>query len=388
MNPILTHAPEYPFTQLLELKRQREQLGKQVIDFGMGDPREPTPAFLREALRAAVPEISSYPTVRGSASLRRAIAQYLARRFGLAVDPERHVLPVNGTKEGIFTSHLAFLDPRSDKRTVVTFEPSYPVYAAGAEYAGGKLEAIPLRAANGYRPEPDELSRALLDRTQLMWVNYPHNPTGAEAPVELYRRLVELARRHDFILASDECYSDICFGTPSPTALAARDAPGFENVLAFHSCSKRSAMTGYRSGFVVGDPDLIDALAKFRPSVGVATPSFVQAVAEKAWSDDEHARAMADTYRRRRDLFRDLFERRGWHHDGGNATFYLWWRVPEGCGDDVALARKLLELDILVTPGSYLGERSGREASHVRLALVAGEAQCREAVRRLEAFQP
>src|SRR5262245_60477275 len=170
MNPILTHAPEYPFAQLLDLKRQREQLGRDVIDFGMGDPREPTPAFLREALRAAVPEVSSYPTVRGSASLRRAIAGYFARRFGVTLDPERHVLPLNGTKEGIFTSHLAFLDRRATKRAVVTFEPSYPVYAAGAEYAGGTVEAIPLRAVDGFRPRPEALAADLLDRTQLMWV--------------------------------------------------------------------------------------------------------------------------------------------------------------------------------------------------------------------------
>ena len=385
INPILETAREYPFAKLMEIKRQREAAGRRVLDFSMGDPREPTPAFLREAMKAAVPEISSYPSVKGSPKLRGAVAGYFARRFGVPLDPETHVLPLNGTKEGIFTTHLALIDPASSKKTVVTFEPAYPVYAQGAAYAGATHHAIRLDREHGFRPDLTALEPALLDRTAVLWINYPHNPTGAEANAELYARLCTLARRHDFVLASDECYADLCFGAPSPTVLAAADAPNFENALAFHSCSKRSSMTGYRSGFVAGDPRLIAALARFRPAVGVATPDFVQAAATAAWSDDAHVQGVVTTYQRRRDLFLELFRRKGWQHDGGAATFYLWWRVPAGFKDSVELSEKLLESDILATPGSWLG--IGGE-QHVRFALVATDADTKAAIERLETLAP
>jgi acetylornithine aminotransferase len=385
MNPILEEAREYPFARLMEIRRLREAAGARVLDFSMGDPREPTPAFLREAMKAAVPEISSYPSARGGAALRGAISGYVKRRFGVPLDPEQHVLPCNGTKEAIFTSHLALLDPGSGKRTVVTFSPEYPVYAEGARYAGGIHHPIGLDPAHGFRPDLEKLDAALLDRAAIVWVNYPHNPTGAEVGAELLARLRALARRHDFVLCSDECYADLCFERPAPSALVPEDAPAFMNVLAFHSCSKRSSMTGYRSGFMAGDPKLIAALARFRPSVGVATPEFVQAAASAAWSDDAHVKGIVETYRRRRELFLALFRKRGWRHDGGAATFYLWWRVPEGARDAEAMAQRLLELEILVTPGSWLGIGGER---HVRLALVASEADCREAVRRLEEWRP
>lgn len=385
LNPILEAARDYPFAKLMEIKRAREAAGARVLDFSMGDPREPTPAFLREAMKAAVPEISSYPSVKGSAKLRGAVAGYVQRRFGVALDPETHVLPVNGTKEGIFTTHLALIDPAAAKRTVIVFEPAYPVYAQGAAYAGAQLHVVRLDREHGFRPDPAALEPALLDRTALMWVNHPHNPTGAQADAELFARLRALARAHDFVLASDECYADLAFGAPEPSVLVAGDAPRFENVLAFHSCSKRSSMTGYRSGFVAGDPRLIAALARFRPAVGVATPDFVQAAAAAAWSDDAHVAGVVETYRWRRELFLELFRRKGWRHDGGEATFYLWWRVPAGFGDAEALARRLLELDVLVTPGSWLGQGGER---HVRIALVATEADTRAAIERLERLAP
>ena len=188
LNPILEAARDYPFAKLMEIKRQREAAGRRVLDFSMGDPREPTPQFLRDAMKAAVPEISSYPSVKGSPKLRGAIAGYFARRFGVTLDPDAHVLPLNGTKEGIFTTHLALIDRASSKRTVISFEPAYPVYAQGAAYAGATHHAARLDHDHRFRPDLAALALdpALLDRTGLMWVNYPHKPTGAEADVELY----------------------------------------------------------------------------------------------------------------------------------------------------------------------------------------------------------
>jgi len=385
LNPILREAREYPFAKLVEIRRAREAAGKRVLDFSMGDPREPTPAFLRQALKDAVPEVSQYPTVRGSAKLRGAIAGYFGRRFGVALDPERHVLPVNGTKEGIFTSHLALIDPKSEKRGVVIFEPAYPVYAEGARYAGARPEPQTLAHEQGWRPDPGRIERGLLARAAIVWLNSPHNPTGAGIDAQGFAKWCALAREHDFVLCSDECYADLFFGDPAVSALVASDAPHFKNVLVFHSCSKRSSMTGYRSGFVAGDPDLIAALARFRPAVGVATPDVVQAMATAAWADDAHVKDVVATYRRRRELFLELFRKRGWHHDGGEATFYLWWRVPDGFRDSAALAERLLERDLLVTPGSWLGRGGER---HVRLALIANDVDCREAIARLTEFTP
>ncbi|MDE0828293.1 MAG: aminotransferase class I/II-fold pyridoxal phosphate-dependent enzyme [Vicinamibacterales bacterium] len=385
MNPLLQEEREYPFARLLETKRRRQAEGRRVLDFGQGDPRDPTPAFIRRALVDGVPEVSSYPTVKGKSELRDSIARYLKRRFGLDVDPARHILPVTGTKEGIFTSHLALLDPHGTRRGVVVFEPAYPVYVQGARYAGGTVHAVTVTRQTGFRPDPESLDPEVLARTAVMWINYPHNPTGAEADVGWYARMRELSREHHFILASDECYADVGFGAPHPSVLVPEEAPDFEGVLAFHSCSKRSCMTGFRSGFVVGDPKWIAVLARFRPSVGVATPAFVQDAATAAWDDDAHVQEIVERYRRRREHFLEAFARRGWHHDGGNATFYLWLRVPEGFGDAIRFADRLLEEDILVTPGPFLGA-GGEE--HVRFALVSTEDDSREAAARLQRIQP
>lgn len=385
MNPLLEDEREYPFARLLEMKRRRQAEGGIVLDFGQGDPRDPTPAFIRRALAEAVPEVSSYPTVKGKPELRASIAGYLKRRFGLEVDPDRHILPVTGTKEAIFTSHLALLDPRGARRGVVVFEPAYPVYVEGTRYAGGTVHSITLTRQSGFRPDPESLDPQMLGRTAVMWINYPHNPTGAEVDDAWYARMRALAREHGFVLASDECYADLCFGTPHPSVLVPEEAPDFQGVLAFHSCSKRSCMTGFRSGFVVGDPTLIAALAKFRPSVGVATPAFVQDAATAAWHDDTHVQEILGRYRRRRECLLDAFAQRGWQHDGGDATFYLWLRVPEGFGDSIRFAERLLEEDILVTPGAFLG--AGGE-NHVRFALVSTEDDSRAAAAILQRIQP
>ena len=385
MNPLLEGDREYPFARLMETKRRREAEGRIVLDFGQGDPRDPTPAFIRQALADAVPEVSSYPTVRGKPELRTSIAGYLKRRFGLDVDPDRHILPVTGTKEAIFTSHLALLDPRGARRGVVVFDPAYPVYVDGTRYAGGTVHSVTLTRQSGFRPDPASLDPQVLDRCAVIWINYPHNPTGAEADADWYGRMRALAREHGCVLASDECYADLCFGARHPSVLVPEDAPDFEGVLAFHSCSKRSCMTGFRSGFVVGDPSLIALLAKFRPSVGVATPAFVQDAATVAWRDDAHVQEILGRYRRRRECLLEAFGRRGWHHDGGDATFYLWLRVPPGFGDSIRFAERLLEEDILVTPGAFLGAGG---ADHVRFALVSTEDDSREAAARLQRIQP
>jgi len=353
-----------------ERKAALRREGRRLFDFGLGDPKEPTPAFLRDALRAAVPEVSQYPSAMGTPALRRAVAGYLERRFGVTVDPERQVVPATGAKETIFHLPLAFCgDPARTK--VVMPDPGYPTYEVGARFAGLEPVQVPLTAASGFLLEPDEVGEAVLSRTLIFWVSYPHNPTGAMAPRAYLERVGAAARRHGFIVASDECYADIYFGAPPCSMLEVQQ----ENVLAIHSCSKRSGMTGYRSGFMAGDPDLIATLKRFRSHPGVASPDFVTAAATAAWSDDAHVVERREILRAKRDLFLAFFRQQGLEVHGSAATLYLWVKVPAGL-DDQAYVLRLLEAGIVVAPGTSFGAGAG----YVRVALVPTLAECREAI--------
>jgi len=374
-NPVLDQLQQNLMVALDERKARLRAEGRRLFDFGLGDPKEPTPPFLREALRAAVPEVSQYPSAMGTPALRQAVAGYLQRRFGVAVDPERQVVPATGAKETIFHLPFAFCgDPA--RRTVVMPDPGYPTYEVGARFAGLTPLKVPLTAGNRFLVEPDEVGDEVLARTLLFWVNSPHNPTGAVAPRDYLERVGAAARKHGFIVASDECYADIYFGDPPLSMLQVQ----VENVLAIHSCSKRSGMTGYRSGFVAGDPDLVATLKRLRSHPGVASPEFVSAAATAAWSDDAHAAERRGIFKRRRDLFAAFFAGHGLEVHGSEATLYLWVRVPVGLTAE-AYALRLLEAGIVVAPGTSFGAGEG----YVRVALVPTLSECQEAIERWRA---
>jgi acetylornithine aminotransferase len=376
LHRLLTTPGEYPFVRLDRMVRELAPPGVRVIHFGMGDPREETPEFIRDALRAAVPPVSSYPAAAGQPELRAACARWFARRFGVALDPERHILPANGTKEAVFLMSFALMQEGDPRRTVVIPTPAYPVYEPGARYAGADVHLVPLRSADGWRFDPDRVSDEVWARTALLWLNTPHNPTGAVMPPRDVERVLERARRFGFWVASDEAYAEVYFDHAPSTALAF----GLENVIALQTLSKRSAMTGYRSGFMAGDERLIAALRRFRPNVGVATPDFIQSAAIAAWNDDAHAEDQRGRYAVKRALLGEYFARRGWSVEASEATFYLWMRVPGG--DDVAFASTLMRAGVVVTPGSFLGDAG---AGFVRWALVPTPEECREAIARLDA---
>jgi succinyldiaminopimelate transaminase len=379
LHPALTGTEEYPFITLDRMRRELAPAGVPLIHFGMGDPREETPGFIRQALREAVPAVSSYPTVAGQPELRAAAAQWFGRRFGVTIDPERHLLPANGTKEAVFLMAFAVVGPATSggdaRRTVVIPTPAYPVYEPGAKFAGADVHRVALRSEDGWRFDPARVPDAVWERTAMLWLNYPHNPTGAVLDRAGYERVLAVARRFGFWVISDEAYAEVWFDGPPITILEC----GFENAVALHTLSKRSAMTGYRSGFIAGDERLIEALRRFRPNVGVATPEFVQRAAIEAWSDDAHAADQRGRYAAKRRMFLDYFARRGWDLQASEATFYLWMRVPGG--DDVEFVRTLLKAGIVATPGSFMGEGGG---GFVRWALVPTLDQCREALVRLD----
>jgi succinyldiaminopimelate transaminase len=377
LSPVLRTTATYPFVRLNEAAAARRAQGLEVIDLGMGDPREPTDPAILQALRDGLRERMGYPAAVGLPELREAVTGWVERRFGVALDADTQVIPTLGSKEAIFSFAQVVLDVSGGRDTVVVTEPGYPVSGRGAVFAGARVVELPLREEHRFLPALDDVPREVWERTALVWLNSPNNPTGAVAPLELLARLAALAREHDFVLASDEAYSELWFDEPPPSALQLGD---LTNVVVFNTLSKRSSMTGFRSGFVAGDTALVAALRRFRPNVGTAPQEFVQRASVVAWADEDHVVRARATYRRKRELLLDALERKGLRDAGGPATMYLWIAVPAGETSESHAAR-LLQAGVLVTPGSYLGP-SGE--GYVRYALVPTEEECARAAAILE----
>jgi acetylornithine aminotransferase len=377
VSPILAAQATYPFVRLNQAVAERHASGLEVIDFGMGDPREPTDPLILQALRDGVRERMGYPAARGLPELREAIAAWAGRRFAVELDPHRHVIPTLGSKEAIFSFAHVVLDVPGGRDTVVVTEPGYPVPGRGAEFARANVVELPLREEHGFLPALDEVADDVWERTALVWLNSPNNPTGAVAPLAFLARLAKIAREHGFVLASDEAYSELWFDEPPASALQLDD---WTNVVAFNTLSKRSSMTGFRSGFVAGDPRLIEALRQFRPNVGTAPQEFVQRASIVAWGDEGHVERTREAYRRKRELILGVLRAKGLRDAGGAATMYLWVAVPDGERSEEHAAR-LLDAGVVVAPGSYLGP-SGE--GYVRYALVPTEDECARAAEILE----
>jgi succinyldiaminopimelate transaminase len=358
INPVLAEMATYPFVRLEEERRRLLAAGVEVFDFGKGDPNEPTDSIIREALVAALPERAPYPLAQGLPELREAAAGWLERRFGVSVDPDGEIVPTYGSKEAIF-SLAQVLD--AGGRVVAFGEPAYPVYERGALFAGAEVRTLPLRRENGFLPDLRELA----DDVALVWVNYPHNPTGAVAPREFYDELAAAADRHDFVIASDEAYTELWFDEPPPSALQTADR---SRVVAFHTLSKRSSMTGYRSGFVAGPAEIVAALKAYRPTVGTAPQEFVQRASVVAWDDERHVEETRARYGAKRDVLIPALEARGWEIVASEATMYLWVAGPD--------PDALLERGIIVSPGEMFGP-SG--SGYVRFALVPTLEECERA---------
>jgi succinyldiaminopimelate transaminase len=377
VSPILERQTTYPFVRLNEAAQRVRERGVTVIDFGTGDPREPTDPLIQQALVDGLRERMGYPAAVGLPELREAIAGWADRRFGAALDPDTEVIPTLGSKEAIFTFALAVADPEGGKDTVAYTDPGYPVYERGALFARARPLALPLDEEHGFLPDLDAIDAETWARLAVFWVNYPNNPTGATAPLSFYERLAGLAVEHDFVLASDEAYTELWFEEPPASALQLADR---SNVVVFNTLSKRSSMTGYRSGFAAGDAALVAALKAFRPTVGTAPQEFVQRASVVAWGDEEHVGRTRERYARKRELLLGLFRRKGLRVAGSEATMYLWVEVPEPETSE-SFAERMLEHGVLVAPGSYLGAAG---EGYVRVALVPSEDECRRAGQILE----
>jgi len=395
MNPLLARLQPYPFERLRQLfAGVTPNPSLRPISLGIGEPKHATPAFIKQALAQAMDtpgsDLAGYPPTIGTPKLREAFAGWLSRRYGLQVDAATQVLPVNGSREALFAFAQSVVDP-SKKPVVVCPNPFYQIYEGAALLAGAEPYYAPSDPARNFAVDWDGVPAEVWARTQLLYVCSPGNPTGAVMPLDEWRKLFELSDRHGFVIASDECYSEIYFRDEPPLggmeAAAQLGRTDFRRLVSFTSLSKRSNVPGMRSGFVAGDAQLLKAFALYRTYHGSAMAPPVQAASIAAWGDEDHVVANRAEYRRKfaevTPVLAEVLDVRL-----PDASFYLWAGVPGG--DDQAFARDLLaQYNVTVLPGSYLARESGGRnpgAGRVRMALVAEAAECLEAAQRIVQF--
>ena len=394
MNPDLDKLHPYPFEKLQALKAGvTPPADRPPIALSIGEPRQPAPAFVIEALREALDGVARYPLTKGETALREAIAGWLERRFRLpagGVDPESQVLPVNGTREALFAFAQAVVD-RGRDAAVLLPNPFYQIYEGAALLAGAEPVYLDTTAENGFVPDFDAVPDAVWDRCQLLYLCSPGNPTGAVLDLDTLRKGLELAERHDFIIAADECYSEIHFDEAHPPvgllqAAVAAGNPEFRRCVVFHSLSKRSNLPGLRSGFVAGDAEVLSRFLRYRTYHGCALPPHHQAASIAAWGDEAHVAENRRHYRERFDAVLEILAP-VLDVQRPEAGFYLWTPTPI---PDTEFARGLYAAEnVTVLPGSFLSrETAGGNpgAGRVRMALVAELDECIEAAHRIRRF--
>lgn len=389
MNLALLNLKEYPMDFLINTKERLKKEGKKVYDFGVGDPKEPIEDFLVKALKEAITNQAKYPTLKGLPELKRSIKNFIKRRFNVEIK-EDMIIPTYGSKEAIFHFPLSFINISEEKRGVAFFSPAYPIYERGALFSQAKVFKIVLKEENSFKPsfnsdifyldslkhskyeKIDISEKELLKQIKILWINYPHNPTGANIDKNELEKLYELALKYDFILASDECYSEIYLGKEKPISLLeVAQKENFKNAVVFNSLSKRSGFTGIRSGFVAGDKDIINFYLKWRSSFGVAPQDFVQKASILAWEDEDHVEKRRTIFRQKYNLFKQFFEKYNIPYFKSEYTFYVWIKMNKN------YLNTLIENGIILQPGEFMGE--GGEG-YARLALVPSLKECKEAI--------
>ncbi|MDE1165989.1 MAG: succinyldiaminopimelate transaminase [Pseudomonas sp.] len=394
MNNALNQLQPYPFEKLRALLGAvTPNPDKRPIALSIGEPKHTSPAFVAQALAANLDKMAVYPTTLGIPELREAIGHWCERRFNVPagwIDPARHVLPVNGTREALFAFTQTVVN-RSDDGLVVSPNPFYQIYEGAAFLAGAKPHYLPCLDANGFNPDFEAVPADVWKRCQILFLCSPGNPTGALIPVDTLKKLIALADEHDFVIAADECYSELYFDeqTPPPgllTACAQLGRSDFKRCVVFHSLSKRSNLPGLRSGFVAGDAEILKAFLLYRTYHGCAMPVQTQLASVAAWNDEAHVRANRDLYREKYDAVLAILQP-VMDVQRPDGSFYLWPKVPM---DDAQFCQQLFtEQHVTVVPGSYLsrdvdGVNPG--AGRVRMALVAPLAECVEAAERIRDF--
>jgi len=376
----LQALPPYLFVDIDRKRQEALAAGHDVIDFGVGDPDQPTPEFIINKLAKAItdPHNHRYPPEEGSAGFRSAAAAWFQRRFKVKLDPDTEVLALIGSKEGLGHLPLACVNPGD---IVLVPSPGYPVYSSSATFAGAQLWEMPLTDSNHWLPILEDLPVDTVRQARLMFLNYPNNPTGAVAHGDFFKRAVEFAHQHHILIAQDAAYCELSFSSPPPSIL---ETPGaIEVAVEFHSLSKTYNMTGWRIGFAVGNQKALRALARIKSNLDSGQFSAIQEAAIEALNhpDRVEVRAITDVYRQRRDLLVKGLNDIGFEVTKPQATFYVWLRIPQQY-DSLSFASKLLEeAQVVVIPGSGFGQAG---EGYVRFALTVDCNRTAEALQRLK----
>ena len=395
MNPRLGQLHPYPFERWAEIVRGIEpDASRAPINLGIGEPRHAAPPLIAQAIAGAMPGLSVYPPTRGTPALREACAGWLQRRYRVEVDPATQLLPVNGSREALFAFAQVAVDASRPGATVVCPNPFYQIYEGAALLAGARTAFANSDPARNFAPRWDQVPDEVWARTQLVYVCSPGNPAGAVMPLDEWKMLFELSDRHGFVIASDECYSEIYFRADAPLggleAAVKLGRDDFRRLIMLTSLSKRSNVPGMRSGFVAGDASLVKPFLLYRTYHGSAMSPAVQAASVAAWGDEAHVIENRRLYREKFERVTPMLEQ-VMDVRLPDAAFYLWAGVPEAWNSsDTQFARELLaQYNVAVLPGSYLarevdGHNPGR--GRVRMALVADTAECVEAAERIVQF--
>jgi N-succinyldiaminopimelate aminotransferase len=393
MNPLLAKLHPYPFERLRALTKDiKPNPAYTPISLGIGEPKHPTPDLIKQAITNNLAGLASYPATAGDPALRNAIAGWVQRRYGLTIDPATQVLPVSGSREALFALAQTVIDPTRPNATVVCPNPFYQIYEGAALLAGAQTAFVNSDPKRNFAADWASVPEATWAAAQLLYVCSPGNPTGAVMPLAEWQRLFELSDQHGFVIASDECYSEIYFRDEPPLGsleAATKLGRDFRNLIAFTSLSKRSNVPGMRSGFVAGDAAILKQFLLYRTYHGSAMNPVVQQASIAAWNDEVHVVANRDKYRAKfahvTPVLADVLD-----VALPDAGFYLWADVSKHVADDVAFAQALLaQYNVTVLPGSLLArEANGVNpgAGRIRLALVAEVEECLEAAHRIVSF--
>lgn len=373
--------PVHAFAEVDRLKREAIAQGKDVIDLGVGDPDIPTPQPIIDACTQALqkPANHRYPYQSGSMRFRESVAAFMKRRYDVTVDPQRNIVPLIGSKEGIAHFPIAFVNPGE---IVIAPDPGYPAYVTGTKLAGGVLHSIPLLAKNRFLMPLNEIPADVVKRARLMFFNYPNNPTTGWADRSDFESIAQFCKTNDIIAAHDAAYQELFFEEAPPSLM--QTTCGLDGGIEFHSLSKTFNMTGWRVGFAVGEPSLIAGLSRLKANIDTGLFLALQEAAAFALDHcEEFTKPMIELYRRRKDTVVQGLNAAGFKSHHGKATIYVWTEVPGG-SDSMTFTKQLLDkTGVVVTPGSALGQSSG---SYFRIALTQSEERLSEAVRRMAAF--
>ena len=376
----LQALPPYLFLEIDKAKRKARAEGRDIIDLGIGDPDQPTPEYIIEALyRAALdPASHRYALDQGMSELRRAIGGWYKRRFNVSLDPDTEILPLIGSKEGIAHFPVAFLD-QGDYSLVP--DPCYPPYKGGTILAGGKPFLLPLREQNAFLPDLKKIPTSILKKAKLLFINYPNNPTGATAEKDFYEGVIAFAKRHKLIVISDLAYSEMAYDGYRPSSILELDGAR-EVAIEFHSLSKTYNMTGWRIGWACGNKELVAALAKVKSNVDSGIFSVVQIAGVAALEGpQDYVAQMCALYQERRDLLVKGLRSLGWKLPSAKATFYLWINVPKKFTSIEFAALLLEKANLVVTPGVGFGKNG---EGYIRMALTVSKERMGEAIERLK----